>query len=87
MKLKIEEYPETFGRYTKMWSFIDDNQSSNYSLRWAIAYRERDNWWGVVSMFPATHENTLDRIQKEMILAKQAIAILKTKYLANPKQG
>lgn len=79
MKLNIEEI-ETHQRYDRMWLFIEDAESENYRMRWAIAYR-KDGWWGVVAMFPSTHENALERIPKEMKLAKKAIETLKTKLL------
>ena len=75
MKLKIEKLDRKI-QGTELWLFIDD-KVDNYKLRWAVGYRKKDKWWGVIALFPATHERALKKITKEMELAKQAIAILK----------
>lgn len=81
MNLKIEKLEKTVHNYDSMWLFIEDKKSTNYRYRWAIAHRE-DGWWGVVAMFPSTHENAIDRIEEEMKLAKQAILELKGRLLS-----
>lgn len=80
MKIKIEKLEKTVRNYDSMWLFIEDKKSTNYRFRWAIAHR-KDGWWGVVAMFPSTHENAIDRIAEEMELAKRAIVQLKGNLL------
>lgn len=79
MKLKIEEIPVVEGY--RQWLFLDfpKKEERNYRFRWAIEYREIDKWWGVVAIFPLTHERAIKRIAKEMELAQKAIRELKKK--------
>ena len=77
MKLKIEEIPAEVGY--KRWLFLDFSkpEESNYRFRWAIEWREGDDWWGVVALFPMTHEKAIKRIAREMELARKAIKEIK----------
>ena len=83
VKIKLRKLKQTLDNGTELWLYLHHTakDEKNYDLRWAIGYRKRDNWYGVIAMFPATHENAIDRIGKEMELAKQAIFILKGKLL------
>ena len=83
MKIKLRKLDKTLGDETELWLFLHHTakDEKNYDFRWAIGYRKRDNWYGVIALFPETHENAIDRIAKEMELAKQAIILLKGKLL------
>ncbi len=80
--IKIRKLKRVLENDTELWLFLKHEKPySNFDLRWAIGYRKRDKWWGVIAMFPATNEKAINMIAHEMELAKEAIGILKGKLL------
>lgn len=82
IRIKIRESDKKVRGYDKLWFFLENTNSgeSNYDLRWVIGHRKTDDWWGVIALFPATHEKAIDRIAYEMALAKIAIKEIKNMW-------
>lgn len=82
--LDIRELNRNIHHVDIIWLYMKHKEEeSNYDFRWAIGYRKKDNWWGIIALFPATIESKIDEIPYELKLAKEAIAILKEKSLAS----
>lgn len=78
VKLKIVEMDIPFNSCDRSWFYLKHIKSlSNYDFRWCIGWRKRDNWIGLICMFPATHEIAIDMIKTEIELAKLAIKEIK----------
>lgn len=61
----------------ELWLFLDHGgEHTLLDERWAVGYRAKDGWWGMVALAADTHEGAVVRLAVEALYASVAIGQL-----------